>query len=265
MQEKHLSGTPIYYWISGNNTTESILFLHSAFSNHHCFDEQIDFFITDYQVITMDLLGHGKSIPDQKEDAIEKTTEYIQQILAAHRISKIHLVGVSMGCILAQDFANHYPEQVSSLCCIGGYDINNFDRKMQKENNTGQAKLILKAIFSIKWFAHENRKISAFTEKAQEVYFQMNTEFKKSSFRYLAGLSKLVNQQAPMPRDYPLLIGCGNHDAPLALKASRIWNESEPNSVLIIFEKAGHHVNMDIPDIFNIELKNFLSGVKAKT
>ena len=262
MQEKQLSGTPIYYWIGGDARAESILFLHSAFSNHHCFDKQIDNFIRDNQVITMDLLGHGKSLQGQKGDGIEKTASYIYQILEENHIRKVHLVGVSMGTMLAQSFANQYPERVTSLCCIGGYDINNFDKKMQKENSLSQAKLMMKAIFSIKWFAQGNRKISAYTSEAQEAFYQMNIEFKKRSFRYLAGLSKMVNQQETQARDYPLLIACGEYDAPLALKAAKMWNEHEPESSLIIFENAGHHVNIDVPEFFNETLHHFLLSTK---
>lgn len=68
-------------------------------------------------------------------------------------IEKVHLVGISIGAILIQDFANKYPDMVSSLACFGAYDINNFDISMQKENGKAQVLMMLKAIFSIKWFA----------------------------------------------------------------------------------------------------------------
>ncbi|MFI3202352.1 MAG: hypothetical protein R3Y54_12685 [Eubacteriales bacterium] len=40
--------------------------------------------------------------------------------------------------VLIQDFANQYSEMVSSIACFGGYDINNFDVSMQKENGKAQ-------------------------------------------------------------------------------------------------------------------------------
>lgn len=259
MQEKHLTATPIYYWVGGSETAESILFLHSAFSNHHCFDKQVSHFIENYRVFTTDLLGHGKSIKGQGGGGIEKTSQYIHQLLVENHIDKIHLVGVSIGSVLAQDFANQHPDSIASLCCVGGYDINNFDTIIQKENNSAQAGMILKSLFSIKWFAKSNRKISAYTENAQEEYYQMNLGFKKSSLRYFSGLSKLINKQKTKPRNYPLMIGCGKHDVPNALKASEQWNNSEPQSHLVIFENAGHHVNMDTPGVFNSALDEHLS------
>ena len=41
-------------------------------------------------------------------------------IMKEEKIGKIHMVGVSLGAVLAQDFANHYPDMVKSLACFGG-------------------------------------------------------------------------------------------------------------------------------------------------
>lgn len=178
--------------------------------------------------------------------------------MLAEGLHKLHMVGVSIGAILIQDFANKYPENVASLCCIGGYDINNFDASMQKENSGAQMKMMLKAIFSIKWFSESNKLISAVTPEAQEAFYQMNIKFKKSSFRYLASLSKLVNICKTKKRNYPLMIGCGDKDIPMEIKVANIWHENEPESKLIVFENAGHLVNMDVPEEFNCALGKFI-------
>lgn len=260
MTQKHLTGTPIHYWIVEKQPAENILFLHAAFADHTSFDEQVKCFAQDYQVLTLDLIGHGKSTVTQKNDGIEKTSEYLRQLLDVEEIDQVHLVGVSIGAVLAQDFANQFPHRVASLCCIGGYDINSFEPSMQKENTGKQMKMMLKALFSIKWFAQSNKMISAATPEAQEKFYQMNNRFQKSSFRYLAGLSKLVNRQKTAPRNYPLLIGCGSEDVPMEIKAAKMWHDSEAQSSLVVFEHAGHLVNMDDPDQFNDVLQQFLTG-----
>ncbi len=258
MQQKRLTGTPIVYWISEGAKSESIVFVHAAFADHSSFDKQVDYFSKDFQVITLDLIGHGLSTEAQKGDGIEDTASSLRQLLDTEGIDKAHLVGISIGSVLIQDFANKFPERVASLSCFGGYDINNFDPSMQKENSGQQMKMMLKALFSIKWFAESNKLISAITPEAQEDFYQMNIRFKKSSFRYLAGLSGLVNRQKTAARNYPLLIGCGDHDIPLQIKLSNMWHESEPQSTLVLFKNSGHLVNMDAPEKFNEVLKQFL-------
>lgn len=241
MKEKILENTCIHYWTNDSKNKIAIIFVHPAFANHTCFDNQIDYF-KDYKIITIDLIGHGASIGKGK---IEDTALNIKQIMKIEKIDKINLVGVSLGAVLVQDFANKYPSMVSSLTCIGGYDINNFDKNLQKDNSKHQMKMILKAMFSIKSFAEDNKKISAYTKEAQERFYQMNLEFKKSSFRYLSSLGKLINKYKTQKRNYPLLIGVGEYDNDMSKKASKIWHDSEPESKFIEFPKAGHIVNMD--------------------
>ncbi len=254
MTEKILENTPIHYWVNDTKVGSAIIFIHPAFGNHTCFDEQLDYF-KDHKVITIDLIGHGKSIGN---GTIENTALNIKQIMEVEKIDKINLVGVSLGAVLVQDFANKYPRMVASLSCIGGYDINNFDKSLQKGNTKEQMKMMFKAMFSIKAFAEDNKKISAYTKKAQEKFYQMNLEFKRSSFRYLASLNKLINKYHTPERDYPLLIGTGEYDNDMAKKAAYRWHESEPESEYVEFLDAGHIVNMDTPEQFNKTLKKVI-------
>lgn len=264
MKQCHLDGSPIAYYISGKEKAEWILFIHAAFVNHHMFQRQIDYFQNQYNILTLDIIGHGKSTGTQKGDSIDKMSAWIREILKKEEIEKIHIVGISLGAVLAQDFANQYPEAVQSLACFGGYDINNFDVKMQKENSASQMLMMLKAIFSVKWFAESNKKISAYTVQAQKDFYEMNIEFPKKSFMYLASLGSMVNVRQAKPRKYPLLIGCGEHDIPMELSAVKMWKESEPECSVVIFEDAGHCVNMDVPDIFNAAMEKFWSSGKWK-
>lgn len=260
MREKRLSGTPIYYWILDNNEKEALVFLHAAFADHTSFDKQVNYFSDYYKVITLDIIGHGKSVDCDRSDNIDKTSEYIYRILREERIDAIHLIGVSLGSVLAQDFTNKFPIKTLSLTCIGGYDINNFDQKSQKENGANQFFMMVKAMISIKWFAKSNKTISAFTPSAQEDFYNMNLKFKKSSLRYLSGISKMINKFPSNERTYPILIGCGEMDIPSEVSISKKWHDNEPNSSLIIFKNSGHLVNMDVPDEFNKSLHDFLLG-----
>lgn len=259
VMEKQLEGSPIYYYITDNNAANSILFIHAAFADHTSFDKQVAYFSPRYRTITLDLIGHGKSVQTKKGDDITKTADYIARILELEDIQQAHLVGVSIGAVLIQDFANKYPEKVASLCCIGAYDINNFDPSMQKENSGKQVGMMLKALVSVKWFAKSNKAISATTSDAQEAFYQMNIKFKKRSFVYLANLSKLLNKCETKKRKYSLLIGYGEKDSPLEAKAAEMWNKSEPESKLLVFKDSGHLVNMDSPDEFNLALDQFIS------
>lgn len=257
MKTIKLANSPITYFMSRTEHTEWILFIHAAFVNHNMFKSQFEYFQNKYNVLAIDIIGHGQSTDTRKGDNIDKMSKWIFDILKAENINKIHIVGVSLGAVLAQDFANHYPSSVSSLACFGGYDINNFDMKMQKNNSTKQMLMMLKALFSVKWFAKANKKISAYTSQAQDEFFAMNILFPKKSFIFLATLNSMVNKHKTGQRNYPLLIGCGSFDIPMELEAVKAWKRSEPNCTVVIFENAGHCVNMDVPQEFNKAIEKF--------
>lgn len=261
MKQHHLEESPIVYYISRKENAEWILFLHAAFVNHKMFQTQIDYFQDKYNILTLDLIGHGKSTQVRKGERIDQMSAWIREILKTEKIEKIHVVGISLGAVIAQDFANQYPESVQSLACFGGYDINHFDAKLQKENSASQRLMMLKALFSVKWFAQSNKKISAHTPQAQNDFYEMNLQFPKKSFLYLASLGSMINVRQTQTRKYPLLIGCGRYDIPMELSAVEMWKKHEPECSVIVFEGAGHCVNMDTPNKFNAAMEEFwLSG-----
>jgi len=134
------NGNTIHYFVSGNENKETIVFLHPAFGDHQCFDRQIDFFSPNYRVITVDMLGHGLTGVGKSKDKITATAVHLAEILKAEYCDTIHIVGVSVGSLLAQDFALKNPEKVLSLTALGGYNTN----KEQKEVAKSQGKETLR-------------------------------------------------------------------------------------------------------------------------
>jgi len=260
MKSLRLENTPISYYIEDGKNGDWIVFVHAAFVDGRMFKKQFEFFKDKFNLIAVDILGHGNSVGGKKGDTIEKMSYWINMIFEKHNISAAYFVGVSLGAVLIQDFANKYESKVLSLACFGGYDINDFDPEIQKDNSKQQAAMMMKAIFSIKSFAKANKKISAYTPEAQEEFYNLNLQFKKRSFMYLAGLQNLVNKFPVKPRPYKLLIGCGEHDIPSEIKIVNDWAKKE-NCDTVIIKDAGHCANMDNPELFNACLLNFISKI----
>ncbi len=265
MEQKKSAGSPVTYFVSRMGQAEWILFIHAAFVSHEMFRTQFEYFENKYNILAIDIIGHGQSVRTRKGDTIDKMSEWLSDILKTENIDKIHIAGVSLGAVLAQDFANRYPEAVRSLACFGGYDINNFDAKMKKENGAKHKLMMLKALFSVKWFAKANRKISAYTSQAQDEFYAMNILFPQKSFMFLATLNNMVNRYKTGRRNYPLLIGCGQFDIPMESEAIKSWKSSEPDCKVVFFENAGHCVNMDVPQEFNKTLEEFWKDAGRKS
>lgn len=264
MKVFRLEGSPITYYMDDTASNDWVVFLHAAFVDHRMFRRQFRYFSGKYNLLAVDILGHGNSDRAQKGDRIEKMSIWIARILEKHKIPAAHFVGVSLGGVLIQDFANRYSGKVLSLSCFGAYDINRFDPEKQKSNSKEQMKMMFKALVSIRWFANANKKISACTEGAQEEFYRLNVEFRKSSLRYLAGLDRLVNSCPETQRQYPLLVGCGAHDIPAEIEIVNEWAAREHCDPVILAD-AGHCVNMDNPQEFHRCLEQFWERSRGNT
>jgi pimeloyl-ACP methyl ester carboxylesterase len=259
--EHKVSETPassIHYFTSGDKTKEAVLFLHPAFSDHRCFDKQLDYFSKKYRMITVDLSGHGLSNNKKNTDKIDQSARHIAGILKSEDIRSVHVVGVSMGALIAQDFADKYPDMMLSLTVLGGYDIHKEDKEIAALQRKEMFGWLFRVIFSMNSF-REYAASSAVTSKVSRAHFYETTKlFTRSSFRSMSKLNDLVKESQSVQRTYPLLILIGENDTKLALKVAKNMHKEEANSEYAIIERAGHCANMDNSFAFNRRLDAFI-------
>ncbi|MEE9431946.1 MAG: alpha/beta hydrolase, partial [Melioribacteraceae bacterium] len=174
--ESHIlahNGNRIHYYVSGSDADDVIIFLHPAFGDHRAFNQQIDYFSSKYKVITIDLIGHDLSMVENSSDKIDKSAEHIKMILEQEGCNKVHLIGVSMGSLIAQYFALQYPEKIISMTILGGYDINKIDDEVSKFQNKGKLKWIFQAIFAMDSFRRDASSTTAMNSDSQARFYEM--------------------------------------------------------------------------------------------
>lgn len=101
-------------------TGEPIVFLHTGLqTGGNDYTAQQEYFKEKYKVFTPDLRGHGKSVGDVNEDYFALAAQDLFETLNHHEVKKVHLVGCSLGAIVAVKFARLYPDSVKSLTVSG--------------------------------------------------------------------------------------------------------------------------------------------------
>ena len=253
------NGNTVHYFVSGDPQGESIVFLHQAFGDHRCFDNQIDYFSRGHHVITIDMLGHGLTGTGKSKDKIGATADHIAAILKVERHRQTHIVGVSMGSLLAQDFALKHPDKILSLTALGGYNINRKQPEVKKAQGREIFKWLFKMIFSMDAFRRYTASVSAINESEQARFYESAKHFTRKSFTVMSGLGGLIADRN-VERKWPLLILSGEKDNELALKMAAQWHEAEPGSEFHIIENAGHCANMDNAEEFNSVVMKFIGG-----
>ncbi|MGP4060863.1 alpha/beta fold hydrolase [Halobacillus sp. H74] len=114
-------GIPLNYEAHINDRRkEWIVFFHGFGGNHTIFNRQISHFKEDYNLLFVDLPGHGKS-PDftGEENVLAFTSKKVIELLDQVGVRQAHLVGVSLGTIVMQDIATKFPERIKSMVLSG--------------------------------------------------------------------------------------------------------------------------------------------------
>ncbi|MFZ3590593.1 alpha/beta fold hydrolase [Bacillus sp. DJP31] len=249
------------YFIIENKGKETILMLHPAFTDHKIFEFQTEYFKEKYQLILLDLPGHGERQVKGSKSTIGDMPEVLNQILFENNIASCHLIGVSLGSLVAQAFAARYPNQVMSVIIVGGYSIHKANEDILKSQKREGLKWILYILFSMKSFRRYVTSVSSHTDLCRELFASGTKHFKRRSFAAMAGINTFfINKDTPI--SYPLLIIVGEHDQKLIQESATKLHALEKHSQYVLLQGAGHCANVDVPDKFNGIAEKFLSEIR---
>ena len=262
LQERQLQKETysLYYYTQGDSANPAIVFIHPAYGDTTCFHHQWDTFSDEYHVICIDMLGHGQSQVRDGNVTIEKTVDLIAEVLAAEGHAQAHLVGVSLGSLMAQAVARKFPQRVKSVTICGGYSIFGDNSAISKAQNREIVKAFFLMLFNMDGFRRYVVKNTNVVEAEREVFYRAMQKFTRRSLPVMSGMSKILDK-TPHTLPQPLLIVTGEHDLPIILTNAQDWQKREPNARLQIIPQAGHCANMDNPQEFNRIVAEFLASV----
>jgi pimeloyl-ACP methyl ester carboxylesterase len=117
---------------STNNSKKWVTFIHGAGGSSSIWFNQVRFFKSYYNVLLIDLRGHGKSpaSPEGTQYTFDKIIEDLVEVLNHNKIEKSHFVGISLGSILIQKMLFKYENRVEKIG-LGGAILNlNFQSRL---------------------------------------------------------------------------------------------------------------------------------------
>lgn len=116
-----IDGIGIYYEVHGEG--QPLMLVHGAMASHTMWEYMVEDLSKSFKVITCDLRGHGESDKgDPSTYSIKLFADDIRGLLDKLGIEKVHLVGYSMGGLVAEQFAVDYPERLHTLV-LGGRPV----------------------------------------------------------------------------------------------------------------------------------------------
>jgi 3-oxoadipate enol-lactonase len=257
-----VNGVDLYY--ESHGTGEPVLLIHGLGSSTKDWDPQVSELSKQFQVIAFDVRGHARSSKPKQRYTVKLFADDTAAFIRTLGIAPAHVVGISMGGMIAFQLAVDAPDLVRSLVIVNSGPAMPIRtvaqrmmiwtrvaivrlRGMRKMGEVLAARLLpkpehaaLRAAFIERWAANDPRA-------------------------YLSALRGLVNWGV-MDRlselTCPVLVLTADQDyTPIAFKQA--YTALIKNAELVVVQDARHFVPIEQPASFNAALLTFLERVRS--
>ena len=104
------------FYILDKKNDVPIVFIHGVGLNHKIWEPQINVFENTF--LAYDILGHGKTPLDKENLSFDDFSNQLINLIDELNIRRIHLVGFSIGSLIARNFASKYSDRLESLILL---------------------------------------------------------------------------------------------------------------------------------------------------
>lgn len=249
------------------NSDEWVTFIHGAGGSSAIWHKQIRAFKSDFNVLLIDLRGHGNSQISMKDSFNEDytfkvITNDILEVLTHLEVAKSHFIGISLGTILIRDLAEKRPEMVESM--VMGGAVLKLNTRSKVLMGLGKVfKSVVPYIFLYKLFAF----IIMPKKNHKESRLLFVREAKKLCQKEFIKWYKLTSEINPLLRFFrlndikiPTLYVMGAQDHLFLPSIKKIIVKHTASSLHVI-NNCGHVVNVEQPNEFNSQVLSFLRGI----
>jgi pimeloyl-ACP methyl ester carboxylesterase len=248
---------------SENGSKQWLTFIHGAGGNSSIWFNQVRFFKSYFNVLLIDLRGHGKSSdsPDEMVYSFDLIISDLVEVLDYRKIEKSHFVGISLGSILIQKMMHSHPDRIEKIG-LGGAIIN---LNLQSRILMFMGKLtqtILPFIWIYTFFAYVIMPYKAH-RKSRALFIREAKKLSENEFRkwykLTANLLPLLEKIRKREVKIPTLYIMGSQDYMFLPFVKKIVNLHKYSNLLTL-KQSGHVVNIDQPEKFNLGLLDFLQS-----
>jgi pimeloyl-ACP methyl ester carboxylesterase len=258
---KTLDSFKTYYKFNKCNENDPIIFIHGIGLNHGIWDEQISYF-KNYNTMVYDLIGHGKTPLNKTQIAMKDFVKQLLKLVDGLNINKFHLVGFSIGSLIARDFAVSYSNRLSSLTIFGTIYKRSEDEKRQIINRYETMKLkkdITKTRAVKRWFTEK------FLKKNPKVYKKIYSMLESTNHETWLKIYRLFVQHEDDDMKIKqitakTLIITGQEDIGSKPKMSEEISKLIQGSYCKIIKNGRHLCNIECAENFNITLREFIDN-----
>lgn len=257
MNTIHYKNIKIAYSNTGKGN--AIILLHGFLENSTMWNFYIETLSKNHQVITIDLLGHGKTENMSYMHTMEDMADAVHAVLFHLNISEAIFVGHSMGGYVSLALAELYPEMVKGVVLLNSTSKEDSDERklnrMRAIKAVKQNASVFVGMSIANLFSEENReKLSNEIEAVKEEALKTPLQGIISALEGMKGRKdrEFILHQAT----FPILLILGQKDPVLNYEDN--ISQIEGTKTELITLPDGHMSHIENRDVLGSILLNFL-------
>ncbi len=245
------NGIAQYYQRRGSGPP--LILIHALGVDHRIWAPQVEALESACTVIAYDVRGHGQTDVPVGPYSLEEFADDLVGLFDSLGLSSAHLVGISMGGMIAQQLAVTWPARVRSLVLADTTSEyaqearRQFAERARIAETRGMAPLVDATI--ARWFTDDFRKEDPDTIARIRGILEMASPHGYAASCRAIGEVDLTERLVSVAAPTTVLVGSLDESTPptMALKI----HEYVPASTYEIIEGAAHLSNLSNPDTFN--------------
>ncbi len=234
-----------------------IIFIHGVGLSHKIWESQINSF--DNTVLIYDILGHGKTPLNKTNLSFNDFSLQLLNLIDELKFQKIHLIGFSIGSLIARNFAVNYNDRLKSLTLLCSVFKRNReqqqivnDRFELSKKNRILSKQALK-----RWFSDQ------FIERNPKIYEEITSMLKNNNMDDFLKIYELFVKNEDKEKfeniNVKTLIMTGEFDIGSTPEMSKNLSQYIKNSIVKIIKKGKHLCSIECADDVNKSIKDHIN------
>jgi pimeloyl-ACP methyl ester carboxylesterase len=259
-----VGGQSIAYREAGQGA--ALVFLHGFLCDSRCWRSQLGGLSDQFRVVAWDAPGAGLSSDPPETFTTADYAHSLTGFLDAVGIVRAHVVGLSWGGILAQEFYRLFPGRLHTLVLADTYagwqgslpePVWRARLETCLRDSTGPPEALVARMLP-----------GMFTddvpEDVREEQRAIMADFHPVGFRVMSRSSAELDTRDLLPRvDVPTMVLWGDDDRRSPRHVADQLHTAIPTSELAMIPRAGHVSNMEQPEAFNAHVRRFCLGRDA--
>jgi pimeloyl-ACP methyl ester carboxylesterase len=256
---KARDGVHIQYKLEGSGPP--VVLIHGVGADKESWDEIAPALARRFTVVRADLRGHGGSGRISR-CSIDDFVSDLDGLAEAAGLARFHLVGFSLGGLIAQHYALHRPERIERLVLLSTVAQRTDEERRRVRERAGV--LSRDGIAAVTSAAEDRWFTPAFkAANPERVALRLAQLRANDHASYTAAYTVFAEADAGLDIGAiaaPTLVVTGEHDQGSSPRMARLLHESIRASQLVILPELRHSLLVEAPGTVARMIEDFLTG-----